>query len=244
MSDSGRPNGSSQTPARRGWTRWTPEPIRQAATSRPQPAQPRPTPEPVDPDRMIQLARKRAVDQGYAEGHTAGYAQGLEQGRADGLRAGHEAGYAEGHAAGHAAGAEAAREAAQQLDTLVQACATAINGLEADMGQAMVTLATRIAEHVLHSTLKDQPDRLLDLVSELVRTEPGHTAPVQLILHPADADRVRAWLQSDPDAATWRIVTDDGITPGGCRVATAFGEIDATLETRWNRAMAALGAAS
>jgi flagellar assembly protein FliH len=39
----------------------------------------------------------------------------------------------------------------------------------------------------------------------------------------------------------YRLLADARITPGGCIAETALGSIDATIETRWERVIAAVG---
>ena len=63
----------------------------------------------------------------------------------------------------------------------------------------------------------------------------------QLCLNPGDVDIVRRHLGDELDANHWRISEDPRVDPGGCRVVTADGTIDATLGTRWKRALATLG---
>jgi flagellar assembly protein FliH len=62
-------------------------------------------------------------------------------------------------------------------------------------------------------------------------------------LHPADAHLLRKLAESDQTVATlpWRIVEDAQLERGGCVLDTATTEVDATLETRWRRVIAALG---
>jgi flagellar assembly protein FliH len=61
------------------------------------------------------------------------------------------------------------------------------------------------------------------------------------MLHADDVALVREYLGDDLQAAGWTMLSDASITRGGCRVQAASGELDATLETRWERVAAALG---
>ncbi|WP_369751602.1 FliH/SctL family protein [Pandoraea sp. B-6] len=42
-------------------------------------------------------------------------------------------------------------------------------------------------------------------------------------------------------AAGWTVRADSTIERGGCKAEAASGEVDATVATRWQRVMAALG---
>src|SRR3546814_18370110 len=66
-------------------------------------------------------------------------------------------------------------------------------------------------------------------------------ATLNLRLNPADLALVRQYMRTEPDTQNWRLHADETIAPGGCMADTALGSIDATLQPRWRRALAALG---
>lgn len=198
-------------------------------------------------------AREQGLDKGYRAGHERGLregqAQGFEQGRAkgheEGRASGHSQGlmegHAEGHAAGYAEGCDAARNETERLNALADAVARSLDTLEQDVGQSLITLAVRIAEQVLRTTLETQPQHLLDLVSEIVNISPVQDSSLRLRLHPDDLSLVQQFLKLDPDTPRYRLLSDERITRGGCIAETALGSIDATVETRWRRVIATLG---
>lgn len=243
MSDAAVYNDKARSRMRgTGWTRWVPEPI-QVAPRAPAEEPPRPAPQ-ADAASLAEKLHKawqQAHEQGHAEGYAAGHSEGLTQGMTEGRQQGYEAGHQEGYDAGHKQGADEAREAAQQLTTLAQECASALTRIEADMGEAMISLAVRIAEQVLHSTIQTEPQKLLDLIGDLIRVNLDKSAALQLHVNPADFDLVQSYLRNDPDTALWRVIADEGISQGGCKARTALGDIDATLETRWRRVVSTLG---
>jgi flagellar assembly protein FliH len=189
----------------------------------------------------------RGYQEGFEQGRQAGRTEGLELGRAEGLEQGRTegrtAGYQDGMAQGHADGAALAREQAKRLDTLANACGAALNGLEAEVGQALIQLATGIAEQVLRSHLRDHPNQILELVQDVLQSAPRQGTAIFLRLHPDDLALVQAFLQQNPDLSQYQLVADEQITRGGCIAETLQGSIDATLETRWLRVTAALGKA-
>ncbi|HEY9447557.1 MAG TPA: FliH/SctL family protein, partial [Burkholderiales bacterium] len=63
----------------------------------------------------------------------------------------------------------------------------------------------------------------------------------RLVLHPDDVALVQQHLAHDLEAAGWLICGDETLTRGGCRVDAASGELDATLEARWEQVAATLG---
>lgn len=224
------------------WTRWMPDPIQET----PPPTQAdalASTPEDVELRLKNSLARLRerahqeGHDKGYSTGHTEGLTQGIEEGR----KQGHEEGYQAGFEAGHTEGREQARKEAEHLAALAQACAASLRQIEADVGQELITLAVRIAEQVVHRTVRTEPETLLAVVDDILRMDTGKSALLQLFVHPDDLELVNHYLKDNPDTRQWRVLADDTITPGGCKARTALGDIDATLEKRWERVISAIG---
>ncbi len=251
MSDKSGPSIDLATRAR--WQRWEMEsldalkqPLGRRASDR-------------DPRHQAELARRRVqalaeareeglaqgradgFEQGHREGHAQGHALGLAEGHAKGLEQGRAEGHAQGHAQGLEEGAALAREQAARLDGLAGACATALDRIEQEVGQSVIQLAIRIAEQVLRTHIRDYPNHILDLVREVMQARPEQGAALRLRLHPDDLELVRAFLQQTPDPARYRLSADASITRGGCIAETALGSVDATLETRWRRIIAALG---
>lgn len=181
--------------------------------------------EPIAPALLIdeaELARLRH------EAQKAGEAQG------------HQEGYARGQAEGHAAGMAAAREQAGQLQALTQAFPAALRMAQEQVADDLLALALDIARQVLGQALTLDPRAMLGVVRGLLQAEPALAGTPQLHLHPDDAALVQAHLSDDLQTAGWRIRVDATITRGGCRVLASSGELDATLESRWDRVAATL----
>lgn len=191
--------------------------------------------------REIQRLRDAAREGGHAEGYAAGREQGLREGREEGLAAGRRDGYDAGMAAGLAAGREQAQQEAAQLRALAEACAGSIASFEAEMGQALIGLSISIAEQVLRSALDAHPEKILDLLRDVLQVDSGDDATLTLRMHPADLELARNYLREEAGARRYRLLPDTAIERGGCIAETALGSIDATLQTRWQRVTSALG---
>ena len=61
------------------------------------------------------------------------------------------------------------------------------------------------------------------------------------MLNPEDVTLVEAHVGAELQAAGWTVRADPAIERGGCKAEAASGEVDATVATRWQRVMAALG---
>ena len=69
---------------------------------------------------------------------------------------------------------------------------------------------------------------------------PVAASNVHMKLHPEDAGLVREALGSSEKEQPWNIVEDPLLSRGGCLVVTETSQIDATVESRLNSAIAAV----
>lgn len=228
------------------WRRWELESFDSPSEAAPPAAGPESEagsslPDPADVLAEIEQLREAAKARGQAEGFAAGHAQGLEAGLAEGRDQGLSEGRKTGYAEGHAEGLDSARGEAEKIQQLAQACAHAIENLEAETGQALVNLAVSIARQVLRHTLKTEPERILDVIREILQLDGSQHGILKLRLNPADLEMVEHYLQQDGSVSRWRLQADMSIDRGGCVAETALGSIDATLQTRWHRVVSTLG---
>ena len=61
------------------------------------------------------------------------------------------------------------------------------------------------------------------------------------MLNPLDQDLVATYLGETDKIGNWRLVADPSVEAGGCRIITRSCDIDATMKTRWLRAMQTIG---
>lgn len=192
----------------------------------------------------IQEAKQLAIQQGYDEGFAKGHAEGYTEGSAEGHATGYTEGFKEGHSKGlnegHAEGAVKAQQETDRLAELVSATQSTLNHLHEDMGQALLSLAVKIASHVLYSNLQEQPERILDLIKHLLHIDPDGKNPLTLSVNPLDFELVSHYLRNNENTQNWRVIENSEITAGGCKARTALGDIDATLEARWRRTTSTL----
>lgn len=163
-----------------------------------------------------------------AEGRVEGHREGLAKGRA------------EGHAEGLASGLAAASAHAEQLRALAATLPAALRRAESELADAILTLALDVARQVVHRTLRAEPEWVLPLVQDLLHAEPALQGEPRLLLHPEDVALVKNSLGNELQIAGWQVRADDTLARGGCRVQSASGETDASLETRWKSVTAAL----
>lgn len=163
----------------------------------------------------------------------------FEQGRSEGRAEGHAEGFATGHAEGLKKGQEEARREATKLAGLVGAMDAALDAMGGDVAEEIVALAIELAHQMVRHTLADHPDAVVETVREALQQLPQNQ--VSIHLHPDDAHLVREHLGDTLEHGHHRLIEDDSISRGGCRLQAAGSQIDASMETRWKRTLESLG---
>ena len=156
---------------------------------------------------------------------------------------------AEGYAAGHREGLEAARAEAYaeadaraaRIDELATSLTTDLKRIDQELAQEVVQLGLAIARKLIGEALRVRPEMIRQSVEDALRHVAHIRGPITLAVNPEDALIVRSYLETSPPIDGWSLREDAAITAGGCRVETAAGEVDSTLEQRWHRITAALG---
>ena len=161
--------------------------------------------------------------------------------------------YEDGLRDGLARGAEQARAEAERVrrteldaiarraDALIGALTEQLGALQQSVAAEVTALAVEIARSAFGAALRVRDDAVVPAVgAALASIADEHARPV-LHLHPDDAALVGEQLAPLLAARGVQLVPDEAIAPGGCRLETARGGVDATVRTRWRRALAALG---
>lgn len=147
----------------------------------------------------------------------------------------------EAERSGYAEGMAAARAEAARLSALLAAAERALHLFEERLAGALLDLAVDIARRVIQSELAVRREALLPVAREALALIAQDARAVRIHAHPADAELLRAHLAEEIERGGWRVVDDPRIEPGGLRLVSSAGEVDATLATRWRRVLAALG---
>jgi flagellar assembly protein FliH len=150
----------------------------------------------------------------------------------------HRLAHDEGFQNGYAEGLKQATQENQRLSVLIDSLAQQVD--EA-ISRELLDLSLDIARQMLHQALKVHPELILGVVNEAIGTLPHYNQGAHMVLHPDDAALVRERMGEQLTHAGWKIFEDARIERGGARFETANSQIDASLETRWKRVVAALG---
>ena len=147
----------------------------------------------------------------------------------------------ESHAAGYAEGKAQAQAEAQRLQALLESLERDLQQFDQHVAQDMLTLSLDVARQMLCQAFKVRPELVLPVVQEAIRCLPQFNQHAHLILHPDDAALVRSHQGEPLSHSGWKILEDTRIERGGCRVETGGAQIDATVSSRWQRVLAAIG---
>jgi len=184
----------------------------------------------AEADRILAEARARAEAEAKVvrdQSREAGFAEGHAQGLQEGQKQGHD---------------EALAMVSQTLQDLAARWSRTIDNLEvqmpthaADAKIDLVKLALAIAGKVTHQTALVEKAVVTATVEESLKLISAGRS-VTLFISPAELQVIETYL---PDmlvrlktAGEVKILTDEAISPGGCRLELGSGVVDATLETQ------------
>jgi len=171
-------------------------------------------------------------------GSTALSARGTDASRE---QSGYEAGQAQGYTEALRSAQQARAIEAQRVQGLLAQLRSGFDELSSQTADALLDLALDVAAQVLRREVQTRRDAILPVVREALGVIIESHAHPTVRLAPADFALVRDALKDDGRLHGCRCVEDPAIQPGGCRVESAHGEVDATLATRWRRVVQALG---
>lgn len=134
---------------------------------------------------------------------------------------------------------------AKQMQTLAPALQQAVGQIadsQADWQRhwekSIVQLACALARRIVRRELSHQPEISLDWIREALALVSG-AGEVTVRLNPNEVstlrNQVEALVAVFSAAAPAKVIADEAISAGGCRIDTQFGSIDQQLETQLAR---------
>lgn len=191
----------------------------------PVPDEPQPAPQNASPRAVLPTVEQ--IEKINREAQQEGYAAGYETG----MKAGREAGYeiGRGQAAAEAVG----------LQALLGGFSQALAQADQNISGELLDLALDLSRQMVREALRIRPEIVLAVVREIIREESAFGQSPQVSLHPDDAALVRAHLDHEINDCV--ICIDPQLERGGCRIRIGNSQVDATLESRWQRIAQALG---
>lgn len=192
----------------------------------------------LDPNQQTQPPlHERREDPQHRDTFEKGLQTGLARGRQEGAAAARQRCEDEAREAARAAGGFAA----ERMARLVETFEAEFSAMESRLADKTLDLAVSIAEKVLLREIRSDSHGILPVVLECLAMLPNETNEMVIRLHPSDLDVLQSIDGDRFSEFSPRWQPDESIKPGGCHVETDHTVIDASLETRWQRSLAAIG---
>ena len=180
----------------------------------------------VEAQKEAEVLKKQSTAAGLAEGRQQGLAQGLEEGR----QSGHQTALA---------------ESKQELSQVFSALSSLMNQFESgrlELESAGLTEVVQLAAAVARRVTKRQAQLDPAVLSENLKEAMKLTvqqADIRILINPAQRVTLTEQLPllqlHWPSLKHVELIEDAAIEPGGCRLLTRSGEIDARIDVQLER---------
>ncbi|MGY4532493.1 flagellar assembly protein FliH [Pseudomonas sp. TE3786] len=158
----------------------------------------------------LEVIRQEAYNEGFSTGEKDGFHAGQVKAKQE----------AESALAGKVA----------SLELLMSQLLEPIAEQDQKLEVALVQLVSQMTRQVVQRELTTDSTQIRQVLREALKLLPMGAANVRIHIHPQDFDLIKALR--DRHEETWRILEDETLQPGGCRVESEQSQIDATIETR------------
>ena len=99
-------------------------------------------------------------------------------------------------------------------------------------------MVSRITREVIGRELATDSSQITHVLREALKLLPMGAENIRIHVNPQDFELAKALRERHEE--NWRLLEDDALLPGGCRIETLHSRIDATVETRIEKAMTQL----
>lgn len=190
--------------------------------------------------------RRQAEELALAQARRAEEARQLaEAARVQALQEAREGGYHDGYRDGLEAldnfKRSFATQTSAQVGALLQQFQQQLDGVEQHLAHRVTGIVLEVARQVLRSELLLRPESVLAVTQEALGSLLTSARHVVLRVHPDDHALVADGCAELLAARGARLQRDVQVQRGGCLVESDIATVDARVETRWHRAMVALG---
>lgn len=179
----------------------------------------------VDQQQHLEQLQRQAQQQGQQIGYSEGQQQGYD--------AGFQLGLEEGRQQGVQAGLQQQQPFTEHWQQLVAEFQHTLDALDSVIVSRLMQLALTAAKQVIGQPAICDGTALLNQIQQLIQQEPMFSGKPQLRVHPDDLQHVEQHLGSTLHAHGWRLLADNQLHPGGCKVSAEEGDLDASLAARW-----------
>lgn len=122
------------------------------------------------------------------------------------------------------------------LEQLMQHLFEPIAKQDTQIEKMVVHLVEHIARQVIQRELQTDSAQIANVLRDALKLLPMGANNLRIFINPQDFALVKSMRERYEEA--WKIVEDDSLLPGGCRIETEHSRIDASVETRLSLAIA------
>jgi flagellar assembly protein FliH len=149
--------------------------------------------------------------------------------------------YQQGHQAGYDEGFKEAQQERQILIRLATSLKEEIEQLRDQLSERIMTLSTNVARRILFDSIEVHPESVVHIFNKTVETLNKNMASLVIHANASSIAILQAQFGQNTELSGIRLVEDKCLAPGGFRLVHSEGEIDLTLETRWQRIIESVG---
>jgi len=157
------------------------------------------------------------------------------------LDAAYERGIAEGFRAGSAYVENESGEMAKRIDAFMESIQSQYANMDSEVADALLNLSFSLARQVVRSELELRPELVASSVRDALGSLASKATYPTLYLNPSDIGLIKPALDEELKLRGCRLVPDPAMKRGGCRMESDSSHVDATIESRWERALLNMG---
>ncbi|MFK3682101.1 flagellar assembly protein FliH [Pseudomonas sp. NPDC088890] len=126
----------------------------------------------------------------------------------------------------------------QSLEQLMGHLLEPIAEQDTQIEKSLVHLVAHVTRQVIGRELRTDSSHITHVLREALKLLPMGADNIRIHLNPQDFELAKALRERHEER--WKLLEDEALLPGGCRIETAHSRIDATVETRMEKAVAQL----
>ncbi|WP_445493811.1 flagellar assembly protein FliH [Photorhabdus sp. SF281] len=215
-----------------GWQPWKPNELTQWEKLH---TKPEPTDDSLETSGHDEILEQASMlDNLKEQARQAGHEQGFAEGQAEGYETGYQTGLEAGLAQGLQDASQQQQPIIEQWQNMLADFRHSLEGLDTIIASRLMQLSLTAAKQVLGQPAICDGTALLNQIREFIQQEPMFSGKPQLRVHPQDIPMVEQQLGTTLSLHGWRLLADNKLHPGGCKISADEGDLDASLATRWH----------
>jgi len=124
----------------------------------------------------------------------------------------------------------------ESLERLMEQFLDPVAEQDTQIEKSMILLVEHIARKVIQRELTTDSRQIGNVLRDALKLLPMGATNVRIFINPQDFEQIKTLRERHEE--NWRIVEDDTLQAGGCRIETEHSRIDASIETRISQAIA------